>query len=977
MGGVEGSTLVIASVVYLASLFVVAELAERGIIRGRFARGRWIYALSLGVYATSWTFFGSVGMADGQGYQFLTIYMGVSLACLLIPILWLPLLRIVRQHRLSSVADLFAFRYRSQACAVLVTLFVVIASIPYLALQIRALTDAARVLTGSREGEWTALAYTGLIAGFALLFGSRHLIGDRQHRGLIVGIALETVVKLIAVLLLGYAAVTRGFGGVSGLLEHARAHPELGRALLEPVGEGSFVTLSGLAFASGFLLPRQFHLAFAERPDDRALLGASWRFPLLLFVFCLAVPPVLWAGQQMAPEADPDTFALHLARSEPWLAVWTYVGGLAASSGMMIVGSVALASMAVNHLLLPWWRPQGELLRTVAWARRGVVLVFMLLGYAFFVLLGREARLASLGLVAFVAMVQLMPGVVGVIAYRGASRVGLFAGLAGGFSMWTLLLALPLVGVSGPAEAVRHWAESIHPSWGEVWTLSSALSLGLNLLLFVAGSLFFPPKEDERVAAEQCGLDVAAGARRLRRPVPAALLQRRLGPLLGERTAARLVEKASRDAGLDPDENASRLQLRVLEENVQAALTGLLGPLLGPAVLDGVSTGASSQLAAQVRFLEERREAPVGSLARVELVRRYLRTVLEELPVGVCALGPADEILVWNRTLGELSGLPGIDWIGHQLDELPPPFAETLAEWSRWDRPAREVPFEHHGEELILRVTGVGLEGGGRVIMLEDLTEHRRLEWQLAHEDRLRSLGRLTAAIGHEVGNPLTGILMLARNLVAEEEPEDLGERLGLIVSEAEKIESIVRSMSAYARAGTKDALAEPSTRPREVVLLEVVEDALRLVRLAKRDHNVLWGYDCAPALAALGDKQQLTQVLVNLLTNACDASQPGQPVRVEARAVSEAWVEVDVIDAGDGMAESVAARIFEPFFTTKDPGAGTGLGLAVSEGIVRAHGGRVEIRTRPGAGTTMRLVLPRAIRAPAPASDAVEPISL
>lgn len=958
MGVIEPSLLLGAAVLYLGLLFLVAELAERGHLPERLVRSRWVFSLSLGVYATSWTFFGSVGMADDRGYAYLTIYMGVSLACLMIPVLWLPLLRVTRQHRLASVPDLFAFRYRSQAVAVLVTLFVIAASIPYLALQIRALSDSAVVLSGKEEAASAAAAFTGLITIFALLFGARHLTGNEQHRGMVVAIALETVVKLVALVVIAGVAVIYGFGGFEGMADWASEHPHKVERLFAPVREDSFTTLLLLSFAAGFLLPRQFHLAFAERPDDEAMLGATWRFPLILLVLCLAVPPILWAGQQVVPGADPDTYALHLALGHPVFALVVYIGGLAASSGMMIVTSVALGSMAVNHLLLPWWRPQGgELFRTVAWARRLVVGVVLLIAHGFFLLVGHDSRLASLGLIAFVAMAQLLPGVISVLYYRGASRAGLFLGLLGGVAGWLVMLGFPRIGLEAPALAIAELARQVDPAWTDTWTLATVVSLGLNVLLFVAGSIFFPPSQDELVAAEQCGLDVEAGARRLRRPASPGLLKARLGPLLGAQTATRLVDTATRESGLVTGEAANMAELRTVEEHLEASLTALLGPLLGPAVLDGVSAGATSHLAAQVRFLDEQRQTvPRGPLAQVELVRRYLKGVLEDLPVGVCALGPHDEILVWNRALQDLSGLYARDWLGHELEELPEPFGPAIIDWVSGET-SREVSFETDVETKLLSVSVTALAGGGRVVTLEDLTTRRRLERQVVHEDRLRSLGQLTAAIGHEIGNPLTGVLMLARNLAAEQTPEDLPERLGMVVSEAEKIESIVQSMSSFARAGTDEALADPKTRRDPVVLLEVVEDALRLVRIGRRGKGILWSYDCGRELVVLGDRQQLTQVLVNLLNNACDASTDGQPIRVSGRSVGR-FIELDVIDRGEGIPESVAQRLFEPFFTTKGPGAGTGLGLAVSEGIVRGHGGRLEVFSEHGEGTTMRVVL-------------------
>ncbi len=954
---IEPGLLLGAAVLYLALLFLVAELAERGRIPARIVGHPWTFSLSLSVYATSWTFFGSVGMANDRGYGFLAIYLGVSLGCLLIPVLWLPILRIARQHRLASVADLFAFRYRSQTSAVLVSGFLLVASVPYLALQIRALSTSATILSGQQRPEGAAFAFTALITMFALLFGARHLTGDDQHRGLVVAIALESLVKVSALVVVAALAIVYGFGGLGGLAEFAASHPEEVATLFAPVRDDSFPVLLLLSFVAGFLLPRQFHLAFAERADDRAMLGASWRFPLILLVCCAAVPPILWAGHRLAPGENPDAFALYLAKGHPAFAVVLYVGGLAASSGMMIVTSVALASMAVNHLLLPWWRPQGELIRWVRWARRAVVAFVLLLGYGFYLVVSEDTRLVNLGLIAFVAVAQLLPGTLGVLYYRGASRTGLVLGLGAGIAAWTALLALPRLGLEQPALALTRLAAAVDPAWADTWTLSTVVSLGLNVLLFLTGSILAPPSADELVAAEQCGLDVLAGARRMRRPVSPGVLKARLGPLLGADTATRLVEAATRAARLDPGATAPA-ELRRVEEKVQASLTSLLGPLLGPAVLDGVSAGASSHLAAQVRFLEDRlRQDPSGP---VEVVRRYLRGVLDDLPVAVCALGPDDEILVFNRALSNLTGLSGSDWLGHEPGELPPRLAGSFASWLAADPPEGETELLLDCEPRILSFRVSRLAGGGRVLTVEDLSARRQLEHQVAHEDRLRSLGQWTAAIGHEIGNPLTAILMLARNLAAEQDPEDLPERLRAMVAEAEKIESIVRSMSAFARSGSDSALVS-TLKKGPVPIGEVADDALRLVRISRKDRELAWDARCESGLVALGDRQQLTQVLVNLLTNAGDASRPGQTVRIEARGRGPERLEVDVIDEGDGMPESVQSRIFEPFFTTKRPGQGTGLGLAVSEGIVRAHGGRLEVQSRPGEGTTMRIVLRRA----------------
>ena len=269
---------------YLLLLFGVAYATERGLVPGKLVRHPLTYALSLGVYATSWTYSGSVGFAKSQGFAFLTIYLGVTLACLLVPVLWEPVLRLCREHQLTSLADLFAFRFQSQGAGVLVTVFMLAGNLPYLALQIHAVTAAFKVLAQASPPSGIALMFCGLVTLFALLFGARHVTPRERHAGLGVAIAFESLVKLVALLTVGLVAVTSVFGGLSGLSRWLVEHPDALARAYGPVQSGPWATLLLLSFAAGFLLPRQFHMAFTESLDGRALRVAAWAFPLFLLL---------------------------------------------------------------------------------------------------------------------------------------------------------------------------------------------------------------------------------------------------------------------------------------------------------------------------------------------------------------------------------------------------------------------------------------------------------------------------------------------------------------------------------------------------------------------------------------------------------------------------------------------------------------------------------------------------------------------
>ncbi|MCP4043152.1 MAG: histidine kinase, partial [Gammaproteobacteria bacterium] len=300
--------LYFTAVVYLGILFFVAYATERGWVPASLINHPITYALSLGVYATSWTYYGSVGFAQSNGYNFLTIYLGVTLAFLLAPVLLLPLLKLLRDYQLTSLADMFAFRYRSQTIGILVTLFMLVGTLPYISLQIRAVTESARVLTQEIPPHTLALTFCLTLSLFAILFGARHISPREKHHGLVAAVAFESLVKLVALASVGVFAVMGVFGGPEGMSHWLERHPEAVESLYQPVREGPWTTLLLLAFSAAFLLPRQFHMAFTESLSSRSLARASWIFPLFLLLLNLFIPPILWAGTSMQLGTDADYF---------------------------------------------------------------------------------------------------------------------------------------------------------------------------------------------------------------------------------------------------------------------------------------------------------------------------------------------------------------------------------------------------------------------------------------------------------------------------------------------------------------------------------------------------------------------------------------------------------------------------------------------------------------------------------------------
>ncbi len=966
-----------ASLVYLLILFFIAYAVDSGLVPERWTSNAFVYVLSLGVYATSWSYYGSVGFADREGFQFLTIYLGVTIAFALTPLLLRPLLRLTRDYQLTSLADLFAFRYRSQLAGALVTLFMLLGSLPYIALQIRAVTSSLRVLTQEVPPQLLALGFCAMLILFAIMFGARHASPREKHRGLVAAIAFESLIKLMALLLVGLFAVFGVFSGPANLSAWLAAHPEATEALYQPAREGPWFTLLFLSFCAAFLLPRQFHMTFTENLSFRAIGSASWAFPLFLLLLNLAIPPILWAGKSLELEMDPDYYVLGitLAKGPEWLPVVAFIGGVSAASAMVIVTTLALSSMSLNHLLLPasYPDPKVDLYRWLLWGRRLLIGIIIMAGFGFYQLLQQNQGLVQLGLISFVAVAQFLPGIIGVLYWRRATRIGFIGGLLGGIAVWSVTLLLPLLDSSGFTHTDIHLDALRQASGLGHWQFATFWSLACNGLLFVGLSLLTRQSLEERDAALACRSDmtmpiplegvVAAGS-------PAQFTEG-LSQMVGRETAEHEVKQALADLGMSPQEERPR-ELRRLRERIERNLSGLLGPQMSHMIINqqlGMDSQAKTALADSIRHMEERLEISRSRLqglsADLDSLRRYHRQILLDLPLGVCAVDPDHKVVIWNLALEIMSGLPGDQAMGHKLNRLPQPWGNLLAGFA--------LSQDEHIPHMELTINGSprwfnlhkatipdpdlrhpdNESRTGLVMLLEDLTDLETLEQELAHSDRLASIGRLAAGVAHEIGNPVTGIASLAQNLRHERDPEVIEESIAMILQQTKRISGIVQSLMNFSRSGSI------GTDYQTFNLNDIVEEAIQLVRLTRAGKQVSCSNRCPPQLEIVGDRQRLAQVLVNLLTNACDASSAGDQVEIFAFETGD-HIQLEVMDQGKGIPDQARRMVFEPFFTTKQPGEGTGLGLPLAHKIIQEHHGEIEIDSAAGVGTRVVVRLPR-----------------
>ncbi|PKF72214.1 ATPase [Pseudomonas fluvialis] len=973
--------LILISCLYLLTLFGVAWISDRGLIPRWIMRHPLTYTLSLGVYASAWAFYGTVGMAYQYGYGFLASFLGVSGAFLLAPVLLYPILRITRTYQLSSLADLFAFRFRSSWAGALTTLFMLLGLLPLLALQIQAVADSVGILTREPLQERFALGFCALITLFTMLFGARHIATREKHQGLVFAIAFESLVKLLCLGAIGLYALYGVFDGPQELQVWLQQNQASLSELHTPLQEGPWRTLLLVFFASAIVMPHMYHMTFTENLNPRAMVSASWGLPLLLLLFSLAVPLILWASLRLGATTNPEYFTLGLgmALDNDLLALVAYVGGLSAASGLIIVSTLSLSGMVLNHLVLPLYQPPagGNIYRWLKWTRRLLIIAIIMAGYGFYLLLAAEQDLANLGIVAFVATLQFLPATLSVLYWPSANRRGFIAGLLTGIALWLVSMLLPLI----TELQSLHLADYTLHLDSNNWHLAAIASLAANVTVFTLVSLFSRSSAEEQSAADACTVD------NVRRPQRRELLANspqefaaQLSKPLGAITAQREVEQALQDLQLPFDERRP-YALRRLRDRLEANLSGLMGPSVAQDMIETFlpyKSGSESYVSEDIHFIESRLEdyqsRLTGLAAELDSLRRYHRQTLQELPMGVCSLAKDQEILMWNRALEQLTGISAQRVVGSRLGSLEAPWRNLLEEFSRQSEPHRHKQrLSVDGQARWLNLHKAAIEeplapgNSGLVILVEDVTETRLLEDRLAHSERLASIGRLAAGVAHEIGNPITGIACLAQNLREEREGDaEINEISSQVIEQTRRVSRIVQSLMNFAHAGGRQQSSEP------VCLAAVTEEAIALLSLNRHAVDVEFRNQCDPQHWVDGDSQRLAQVIINLLSNARDASPAGGLIRISSQA-SEHSVEWLVEDQGSGIPKAILQQVFEPFFTTKDPGKGTGLGLALVYSIVEEHYGQISIDSpvdpHSGRGTRLRISLPRHVDTTSPAN--------
>jgi signal transduction histidine kinase/Na+/proline symporter len=980
---------------YITLLFIIAWLAEKDWLPRRLTEHPAVYVLSIGVLACSWAYYGSIDLANEYGYGALAYYMGIGGLFIFAPMLLSPLFRLIRLYQLGSLADVLVFRYRGKRVGAMVSVCMLMAVLPLLALQIQAVADTVQILTrnpvsGVKESNasnaYFALMFCIGIAIFAALFGA----GRNQHRGLVTALAVESVVKLVALSAVGLYAVYGVFGSLPQLQWWLVLHPENLEVLHTPIRDTSSHTLLLMFFSSAIAMPHVFHMAFRENNKLATIRHASWGIPLYLLIISLPIYPILWAGFEVGTDLAPEYFTLGLpqAAGNAKLTLLAFLGGLAAATGATIVIVLSLTTMCLNHLILPVLRLDAsqDFYGFLVWMRRAVMVVLLALAYLFYYWLKDSQGLTNLAIIAFVETMQFLPGILAVLYWPLANRNGLLAGLALGSFIWFAGLLCPMLSESFRVIELSSLGVTIELGMNK-WSSIGVFAFCLNGIVFILVSLLTEQSAQEKNSADISSIDSLSRPMRRELDVTSAQeVKQRLATSLGEHMASTEVDRALSELELQEDETRP-YALRRLRDRLEANISGLIGSALSHEMMDrllpyqATETPLTEDIYYAETQLNQYRYHLTGLAAELDNLRRYHRQILEDLPMAICSLGNDEEVVMWNHAMEKLTNIPAYEVLGSSLTSLPDPWRSLIQAFFTGNRKhlyKQRIMLGGKPHWINLHKADIAhgsspssgtYQQDGQVILLEDLTETQRLEEELVHSERLASIGRLAAGVAHEIGNPVTGIACLAQNLEADSSDNEAQETARQILGQTQRISNIVRTLVNFSHSGkthsgkthhdsTQTQTSEQDTH-KIVDLRQCAEEAINLLALDKSAPTVHFSNDIAPGTTVSGNDQRLTQVMINLLGNAKDASREGGHVWVSSE-LKDHQVILKVTDEGTGIPAEYLTQVFEPFFTTKEAGVGTGLGLALVYSIIEEHYGSIQVSSpvTPEGGTCFTIVL-------------------
>ncbi|MCL6417640.1 hybrid sensor histidine kinase/response regulator [Aestuariirhabdus sp. Z084] len=1021
----QGWLIAVISVVYISVLFVVAYYGDKKL--GDDSRLRWlVYSLSLTVYCTSWTFFGAVGQAANSLWAFLPIYLGPILMFLFGWKLIARIIQISKQENITSIADFIAARYgKSQMLAVFITVIAVFGVLPYIALQLKAIMMGYNLLSAGSEdqlvsgfsldfGQDTALLVTLILGAFTILFGTRHLDATEHHRGMMLAISFESIIKLVAILVVGVYITYVVNNGYADIWQKARAVEHTNELIEQGTNVWIMLAQTVLAALMILCLPRQFHVTVVENLEPSDLEKARWLFPLYLIGAVIFVVPIALAGQLVFSGSDvvADTFVMNLplAMGQKEVALLAFIGGASAAISMVIVATVALSTMVSNDIVLPLFMRRNLFNKTsfdefsglLLYVRRTTIMVIVLMAYFYYRVLGSVDSLASTGLLSFAAVAQFAPAMIGGVLWKQANIKGVVAGLIAGVGLWFYTMVIPTLVRAG---AVPQSFLDEGP-WGiaglspdaifrisvlDGTTNGIVISLVANLVCFLVVSWLTEPRLSEKMqAAVFVGAPVDGGDELSNIKVTLADLSALASRFVGERRVTNSFEHfAFRfQQNLAPNRYASRELL----EHTERLLAGVIGASSARVVLRSAVSGRRMQLDDVVSIVDEASEA-------LQFSRELLQGAIENISQGISVVDRDLHLVAWNRRYLEFFNYPdGLVRVGRPIADIIRYNASRglCGEGDIEEHVAKRVDYMKQGTAhsfervmpsgQVVEMQGNPMPGGGFVTSFTDITPYRKvtrelkqineeLEQRVARRtgelsqvnrqlvgamadaaDANQSKTRFLAAASHDLMQPLNAARLFTASLVQQEQPGEGKELAQNIDSSLRAAEELLTDLLDISKLDAGGVEPQFSDFPVSELLSPLCAEFSAMAESSQMEFDTV-----NSSQVIRSDNKLLRRIVQNFLTNAFRYAKRGRVVLGCRRQGDK--LRIEIWDNGPGIPQSRLQEIFEEFRRLDSHATqevkGVGLGLAIAERISKMLDHPLAVRSWEGAGSVFSVEVP------------------
>ncbi|MDM7862332.1 PAS-domain containing protein [Alteromonas sp. ASW11-36] len=989
------------AIFYLFGLFWMARWGDKNSPTARWLTSHpAIYSLALAIYCTAWTFFGAVGQASRDHWIFLPILLGPILVYAIGYRFIYKMVLVSKKQHITTIADFISSRYgKRQSVALMVTVIALLATIPYIALQLKAIGQTFQQLTDYQDTNLLILIATLFMAIFAIFFGTKHADVTEYRRGLMLAIAFESSLKLLALVLVGFIAYLA--------IDNAAGEPKLAPMLtdeaLSTFSSFNFWAQTLMAAAAIICLPRQFHVAIIDNLSLDHIKTARWLFPLYLIIMAAVIPIIAMAGNQLfaASNVAPDAYVLSIAidSGSIILQALVFLGGLSAATAMIIVATLTLSTMLTNDVVLPRifaidkHQNKTDFSARIRFIRRIVIGVILLMAFIYQQQMTGSRSLASIGLIAFSLVIQLLPAIVGGVYWKKGHAHGVYAGLLVGLTCWVLWLVLP---------TINNDFDQVHQN--ELLSQGAVVSLIANAIGYILFSLMAPARLIDRIQAEAfvSPADIRNNVTRSHgNNIKVADLLTLLTTFMGQGRCEQLVDEFNRTHNIKvlPNDKPNPAFMAFCER----ALGGVIGASSARALTDSVIRGKKLDFTEVINFFDDTTQA-------MQFNMTALITSLENIDQGISVIDKQLKLVAWNKRYSDMFDYPeGMLEVGTPISTLVRYNAE------RGEFGTGEVDAEvekrmahlhsgsphkftrHRSDGSVIEMVGNPLPGGGFVTTFNDITghveiqqaleesnidlEHRvkkrteevhsinaelRLEIQRrsdaekelirarqAAEEANASKTRFLALASHDVLQPLNAAKLYVsalRETSLDDNAAKLVDKLNQSVNSSEALIGTLLDISRLDQGDLK-----PTIEPVDVIA--TLTPLIDQIAIKAKEKGLEFRTKIRPCWA-MADKTYLYRIVQNLLSNAVKYTQKGK-VLLTIKVV-ENRVQIRVFDTGIGVTQEQQILIFSDFYRADThTESGVGLGLGVVRRLSGQIKGNVGVRSTPGKGSCFELRVP------------------